>query len=55
MCVYTLIDRATGEEFKADKATVGRVIGVEIAYINWAIEQDGMFENGKWAITYPTN
>ncbi len=55
MCVYSLIDRATGEEIEADKKTVERLIGVEIAYINWAIEQDGKFENGKWAITYPTN
>ncbi len=50
MRVYSLIDRAAGEEVEADKATVERLTGVEIAYINWAIEQDGKFENGKWIV-----
>ncbi len=55
MRIYSLIERATGEEIEADKTTVERLTGVEIFYINWAIEQDGKFENGEWVITYPTN
>jgi len=41
MHTYSLVDRATGEEIEADKATVEQLIGIEIAYINWAIAQDG--------------
>ena len=48
MRIYSLIERATGEEIEADKTTVERLTGVEITYINWAIEQDGRFENGDW-------
>ncbi len=54
MHVYTLVDRATGDEIKADKATVERVTGVEAAYIDWAIEQDGRFENDDWIVRKPT-
>jgi hypothetical protein len=55
MRTYTLLDRATGEKIEADKTTVERVTGVEIVYTDWVISQDGVFENGKWIITYSTN
>ena len=51
MCVYLLVDRATGEEIETDAITVERITGVEIAYIDWAIEQDGKFENCDWLIS----
>jgi len=49
-----LVDRATGEEVEVDKATVERLTGVEISYIEWAIEQDDKFENDDWVISKPT-
>ena len=54
MHTYSLVDRATGEEIDTDGYTVERLIGIEIAYINWAIAQDGLFDNGDWVITKPT-
>ncbi len=50
MCIYSLIDRATGEEVEADGCTVERLTGIEIGYINWVIEQDSKFENANWTI-----
>ena len=55
MCVYSLVDRATGDVIEIDGCTVERVIDIEIAYINWAIEMDGKFENGYLIITCSTN
>jgi len=37
MRIYSLVDRAKGEEIEAGKATVERLTDIEIAYINWAI------------------
>ncbi len=51
MCIYSLVDRATGEEVEADKTKVERLTGIEITYINWSIEQDGKYEYGNWIIT----
>ena len=53
MGAYLLVDRATVEEVEADTTTVERLTGIEICYINWAIKQDGNFENGNWIITIP--
>ena len=50
---YTLVDKASGEEFEADGGTVERVAGVEIGYIGCCIEQDGKFENGEWVVCLP--
>ena len=36
MHTYSLVDRATGDVIEADKATVERIAGIEIAYIDWA-------------------
>ena len=47
---YTLVDKVTGEEVKADADTLERVVGVEIGYINWLLEQDGKFENQDWEV-----
>jgi len=53
MRIYSLIDRATGEEVEADGCIVEWLTGIEIAYINWIIEMDGKFYNGDWLITIP--
>lgn len=53
MCVYSVGNRNSGDLIEADAATVERVTGIEIAYINWAIEMGGKFENGDWVITKP--
>ncbi len=55
MCIYSLVDRATGEEAEVDAETVEQLTRIEINYISWAIEQDGRFENGNWIITFLTN
>jgi hypothetical protein len=50
MRIYSLADRATGEEIEVDKAIVERVTSIEIGYIDWAIEMDGKFENLVWFV-----
>ncbi len=50
MGIYWVLDRTTGEEILVDGDTVARVIRVEISYIDWCIETDGRFENGKWRV-----
>lgn len=47
---YHLRDRAHGEEYEVDAATVVRVTGVEISYVDWAIRADGQFENPRWRV-----
>ena len=54
MHIYLLVDQTTGEEIEVDATTVERIADIEIAYINWAIAQDGLFDNGDWVITKPT-
>jgi len=54
MRIYSLVDRATGEEIETDTTTVERLTGIEICYIDWAIGQSRKFENGDWVITKPT-
>jgi hypothetical protein len=50
MQLYWLKDRQTGEETLVDGDTVARVIGVEIGYMEWCIEVDEAFENGRWRV-----
>jgi hypothetical protein len=50
MQLYWLTDRQTGEETLADRDTTARLVGVEISYVKWCIEVDGVFENGKWKV-----
>ena len=47
---YLLTDKSTGEIALVDGDTVERLVGVEIGYIDWAIECDGKFENGLWVV-----
>jgi hypothetical protein len=53
--IYLLVGRATGEKVKVDSSTMERITGIEIVYIEWAIEQDGRFENGGWLVFQFTN
>ena len=50
MRAYWLTDRETGGTTLVDEDTVERLIGVELGYVDWCIEQDGMFENGRWKV-----
>jgi hypothetical protein len=50
MQLYWLKDRQTGEETLVGGDTVARVLGVEIGYVEWCIDVDGVFENGKWKV-----
>lgn len=47
---YRLVDRATGEEYEVDSATLERILGIEAGYVDWAIAEDGRFENGRWRV-----
>lgn len=47
---YHLRDRAHGEDYEVDAATIVRVTGVEICSIDWAICADGQFENSRWRV-----
>lgn len=47
---YCLVDRATGEEYEVDGAALERITGVEASYIDWAVAEDGAFENGNWRV-----
>lgn len=33
-----------------DGATVERLLGVEMSYIDWVLEQDGEYVNGEWVV-----
>ena len=50
MRVYWLMDRTTGEVTLVDGDTIERLLGVELGYVEWCIEVDGMFENGGWRV-----
>lgn len=47
---YMLTDRLTGEDYAVNAPTIERLTGIEIAWIDWAIAEDGLFENGKWRV-----
>lgn len=44
---YWLTELETGECRRVDRRTLERVPGVELDYVDWAIEVDGLFENGS--------
>lgn len=50
MQVYWLTDRTIGEATLVDADTVERLLGVELGYVEWCIEIDGVFENWKWRV-----
>ena len=50
MRVYRLTNRCNGEDIEVNADTVERVTSVEISYIDWAIGQEGKFENEDWSI-----
>ena len=47
---YLLVDRASGEEYEVDAARLEQVVGVETAYLDWVIAEDGAFENARWRV-----
>ena len=46
-----MVYRHTGETVEVDAEEVVRIVGVEIGYVDWAIEVDGSFENKDWNVT----
>ncbi len=50
MRVYLLTDRTNGELTLADGDTVERLLGVELGYVEWCIEENGAFENWRWKV-----
>lgn len=50
MQVYWLTDQTNGEATLVDADTVERLLGIELGYVEWCIEMDRMFENGKWRV-----
>ena len=47
---YWLTDLTTGDSLLVDADTIERVLGVEISYINWVLENEEFYENGKWRV-----
>ncbi|UPH71733.1 hypothetical protein LGT41_0002630 [Abyssibius alkaniclasticus] len=50
MRIYWLTDRSNGDVALVDCATVERVLGVELAYVDQCIWDVGEFENAKWVV-----
>ncbi len=50
MPTYWLTDLETGDTALVDGGTIEQVLGVELGYVDWCIEQDGKYENGKWKV-----
>jgi len=50
MQTYWLTDRQSGEVTLVDAETVERLLGVELGYVEWCVEVDGIFENGWWRV-----
>ncbi len=51
MGAWVLTDLQTGDVNQVDDDMIERLVGVEISYIRWAIEQDGYFENDRWRVS----
>jgi len=47
---YVLWDLDTGDPLVLEAEAVERLLGIELGYLDWTIEQDGLFENGKWRL-----
>jgi len=47
---YRLADMQAGEEYDIGADDLVRIVGVELAFIDWAIHSDGAFENGLWRV-----
>ena len=47
---YLLTDKSSGDVLVVDRDTVERLVGMEIGYIDWAIECDRRFENDDWSM-----
>lgn len=48
MQAYWLTDRKNGEATLVDCDTVERLLRIVLGYVEWCINIDGVFENGKW-------
>ena len=49
---YQVKNLNTGEQVTVGGRTMERLLGVERSYIDWAIEQDGLFANPLWEVRY---
>ena len=47
---YRLTDITCSETCEIDADDLVRIVGVELSFIDWAIETDGAFENGCWRV-----
>ena len=50
MQVYWVKDVVTGDAALLGSKAVEKIIGVEISYVEWCIDTDGLFENGRWRV-----
>ena len=50
---WIVTDKTSDETAELTANQVEELTGVEFSYIEWVIEQDGFFENGRWKITSP--
>ncbi|MBS9717040.1 hypothetical protein ACFFUT_08570 [Pseudohalocynthiibacter aestuariivivens] len=49
--VFMVQDRRSGVLMLFDVSGVERLLGIELNYINWAIQSDGVFENPYWRVS----
>lgn len=47
---YQLTDKRSGAVYELTADEVVRVVGVEFYFIEWAVQLDGVFENGWWRV-----
>ena len=53
MAAYLIENRTNddGSKQEVDGGTVERLTGVEVGYVDWAIDQEGHFENAEWMVS----
>jgi len=49
--VFKVLDRRTGEFTLLDAPEVEALLGIELSYITWAIQLDGVFESPYWRVS----
>ncbi len=45
---YIMSDLDTGQAVELCGHPVERLLRIELRYVDWVIEQEGAFENGRW-------
>jgi len=49
--IFMVLDRRSGKLQLLNASGVEALLGIELNYINWAIQLDGVFKNPYWRVT----